>query len=239
MWAASNSIYMLIKVNMGLCFWAGVVGMEHSSSNVFVVDDAPLVLASLGATLALNGYNVFKFDSAQRFLSFVSPQHSGCVLVDVQMAGMSGLQLQEAIASMNGALAAIVMSGLADIPMAVHALKAGAVDFLQKPFKNQTLIDMVQAALEIANRRAATRESVAIIGEKLAQLTNRESEVCRLLVEGLPNKQIAWRLSISDRTVEVHRASVMRKVGVKNVAALSRMVSVGAHTWPAGYPVPA
>jgi two-component system response regulator FixJ len=187
---------------------------------VFIVDDDPAVRAGLGALLEASGYAAEAFESAEDFLARPSLPPSGCVLVDVRMPGMSGLELQRELKRRAIALAVVVITGHGDIPMAVAALKAGAVDFLEKPFDSDALL----AAVEQAVSRAAPPGGAAVdLAARVEQLTPRERQVMDLVVAGLPNKAIAFRLGIAVRTVEIHRARVMDKIGARNLAHLVRL----------------
>jgi two-component system response regulator FixJ len=189
-------------------------------ASVFIVDDDPAVRAGLGALLEVSGYAAEAFESAEDFLARAAPPSSGCVLVDVRMPGMSGLELQRELKRRAIALPVVVITGHGDIPMAVAALKAGAVDFLEKPFDSDALLAAVEQAV---NRAAPQGETDADLAARLEQLTPRERQVMDLVVAGLPNKTIAFRLGIAVRTVEIHRARVMEKIGARNLAHLVRL----------------
>lgn len=164
------------------------------------------------------------YQSAHEFLEAFDPQRPGCLVLDVRMPKMSGLELQERLDSMGSVLPIIFITAHGDIPMAVQAVKAGAVDFVQKPFRDQDLIDKVQAALlqdaELRQRLADRAEIIA----RIESLTPREREVMDLVVDGRPNKAIAHSLGISQRTVEIHRARVMEKMRAGSVPHLVQMV---------------
>jgi two-component system response regulator FixJ len=189
-------------------------------ASVFIVDDDPAVRAGLGALLEASGYAAEAFESAEDFLARPAPPAPGCVLVDVRMPGMSGLELQRELKRRAIALPVVVITGHGDIPMAVAALKAGAVDFLEKPFDSDALLAAVEQAV---NRAAPQGETDADLAARLEQLTPRERQVMDLVVAGLPNKTIAFRLGIAVRTVEIHRARVMEKIGARNLAHLVRL----------------
>jgi two-component system response regulator FixJ len=191
--------------------------------SVFVVDDDPLVLKHLYTTLTLADFSVTKFAGAEQFLEYVTDQHSGCLLTDINMPGMNGLELQEELARRNRLLSVIVMSGHADVPLAVRAMKAGALEILQKPFSHEQLVAQVQAALEISRQRAERASGATEAAQKLDLLTGREQDVLKLMIQGQSNKEIARSLNISPRTVEVHRARLMRKLGADSVAQLVHM----------------
>jgi two-component system response regulator FixJ len=192
---------------------------------VYIVDDDDAVRRGLSALLGAKGYAARAFDSAQAFLDALPPQPSGCVVVDIRMPRMSGLELQRELGRRGVALPVIVITGHGDVPVAVAALKAGAVDFLEKPFDSDALLAAVDEALKRAWSPEAglgfDRETLAA---RMAQLTAREREVMELVVAGLTNKAIAHRLQIALRTVEIHRAHVMEKTGARNLSELVRMV---------------
>ena len=193
------------------------------NSKVFVVDDDPALRDSLSMLLQASGYEATAFESAAAFLESDAPGAVGCLIVDVRMPGKNGLELQQELVGRASTIAVIVMTGHADIPIAVQAMKAGAVDFLEKPFEEATLLDSVSRAfqmLDTANRQTdAAREAK----NRLQTLTEREHQVLDLIVAGKANKVVAYELSISPRTVEIHRSRVMEKMGARNLADLVRM----------------
>ena len=187
---------------------------------VFIVDDDAAVRDSIQELVESVGLCAQSYASGQAFLDSFQPQRSGCLVVDVRMAGMSGLLLQQKLGELGAGIPIIIITGHADVPMAVHALQAGAVDFIQKPYRDQLLLDSIIKALAAD---AATRRSAAgadDLDRHLAALTKREREVFDKLLEGGGSKQIARDLGISPRTVEAHRQSVLRKLGVASVKEL-------------------
>jgi two-component system response regulator FixJ len=194
-----------------------------SEQSVFVVDDDAAARDSLATLLGASGYRTQTFDSAARFLERGGAGASGCVIADIRMPDMDGLQLQEELARRSASLAVIIVTGHADVPLAVRAMKAGAIDFLEKPFAEETLLASVARAFQSAQstlqRAAVNQEALA----RLALLTERERQVLQLIVDGHANKVIAYHLSISPRTVELHRARVMDKMEARSVAELVRM----------------
>jgi FixJ family two-component response regulator len=191
---------------------------------VFVVDDEPAIRDSLALLLRSVGLATRTFESAQAFLDAFEPVANACLLADVRMPGMSGLELQDTLRARGVKLPVIVLTGHGDIAMAVRAMKAGAADFIEKPYNDQVLIDSVHRAL--AGARGAPASAAADragIEARLATLSPREREVMQLVVEGKPNKVIATRLGLSTRTVEVHRAKVMEKMEARSLAELVRM----------------
>ncbi len=193
-------------------------------STVFVVDDDDAVRDSLRWLMRSVGLSVETFSSAQSFLDGYDRSVPGCLVLDIRMPGMSGLDLQEKLAGEGVALPVIVISGHADVPMAVRALKAGAFDFIEKPFNDQLLLDCVQRAIDVdlmQRREAADREQIVT---RLELLTPRELEVLDLVVKGTPNKLISRELGVTLKTVEAHRARVMEKLQAGSAAELVRLV---------------
>lgn len=191
---------------------------------VHVIDDDDAVRDSLALLLDAAGFPVRVYAAATDFLAVAPSLSAGCILTDVRMPDMDGLALLRWLHESGVALPVIVMTGHGDVPIAVAALKAGAIDFLEKPFDDAHLIAILREALDAslaAQRRASTQADIAA---RLASLTRREREVLDLLVTGKPNKVIAYDLGASPRTVEVHRARVMEKMGVRSLAELVRMV---------------
>jgi two-component system response regulator FixJ len=192
------------------------------AESVFIVDDDPDIRDSLALLLSASGYTAKAYESATSFLASEAPESVGCLIVDVQMPEMDGIALQKELVARHSPLQVIVMTGHADIPIAVGAMKAGAVDFLEKPFDEPVLLDSVRRAIDRAATAGdlvkETRGAVA----RLALLTDRERQVLDLIVAGKANKVIAHELSISPRTVEIHRARVMEKMDAGNLADLVR-----------------
>ena len=198
---------------------------EKQGDTVFVVDDDALVRRSLEATLSLAGFRVVQFASAQQFLAQITPGQSGCVLADIRMPGMDGLTLQEELSRRYSSMPVIIITGHADVPLAVRAMKAGALDVLEKPFSNEKLIAQVKSALAIAADKAAEASLRERLSQRLQMLSARERDVWKLVVEGYSNREIAGALAISPRTVDIHRARVMEKLGAESLAELVRMTA--------------
>jgi len=190
---------------------------------VFIVDDDPLIRASLEIALSLAGFKVVKFASAEQFLAQITRDQFGCALIDVRMPGMDGLELQEQLARQRAGMAVIVMTGHADVPLAVRAIKAGALDILEKPFNNELLVERVNAALAVAHQNAEQLSLRDVVVGRYGELSDRERDVFKLVVEGKSNKEIGRILNISPRTVEGHRSHVLKKMQADNLATLIRM----------------
>ncbi|MFO1431572.1 MAG: response regulator transcription factor [Candidatus Competibacteraceae bacterium] len=200
---------------------------ELTQATVYVVDDDEAILESLGALFSSVGMKVGTFASAQAFLDFLDKQSApciGCLLVDVRMPGLSGLELQAQLAQRQPHLPVIVITGHGDIAMAVRAMKAGAKDFIEKPFNEQMLLEQVQACLAENWRTQQELDELQATQARLNQLTQRERSVLALLMQGKPSKVIADDLGISPKTVDVHRSNIMDKVGVRSLAELIRRV---------------
>jgi two-component system, LuxR family, response regulator FixJ len=190
---------------------------------VYVVDDDDNMRRAVTTLIKTIGYSPVAFSAAREFLAAYDENQAGCLLLDVRMPGMSGLELQQELGRKGSILPIIFMTGHGDVPMAVQAMKEGAFDFLQKPFRDQDLIDCLNRALKADAENRAALEKHADIKHRFQSLTPREAEVMEMLVDGRANKVIAIDLGLSERTVEIHRANVMEKMGVRSVAHLVRM----------------
>ena len=206
---------------------AGVADCTKSAVSeravVFVVDDDPSVRRSLESLVRSVGLDARLFSSAQEFMQAERPDAPGCLVLDVRLPGMSGLTFQQELARAGVALPVIFISGHGDVPMTVRAMKAGAVEFLTKPFDEQVLLDAIHAAIERDRERRRDGVSLAALKARYDELTPRERQVMKLVVAGRLNKQIAAELGLSLVTVKVHRGQVMRKMLAKSVAELVRM----------------
>jgi FixJ family two-component response regulator len=198
--------------------------MKERSPIVFVVDDDEAVRSSLRLLLKSVGLVPNALGSAREFLDKYDPAQPGCLVLDVRMPEMSGLELQEQLNRQGAVIPVIFITGHGDVPMAVEAMQAGAFDFLQKPFRDQDLIDRIQRALEKDRSNRAVLAERTLIRERLESLTPREREVLTMVSSGKPNKIMAADLGVSQRTVEIHRARVMEKMGASSLAQLVRMV---------------
>ena len=197
--------------------------MDEDKPFVFVIDDDLSIRESLKSLIRSAGLNVRTFASAQEFLASPRPDPASCLVLDVQLPGLSGLDLQQELAKIDVQIPIIFITGYGDIPMSVRAMKAGALEFLTKPFRNQDLLDAIQQAL--GRDRAARQHSreIAELRERFDALTTREREVMSLVVAGWLNKQIGFELKISEITVKIHRGRVMGKMGAQSLAELVRI----------------
>jgi FixJ family two-component response regulator len=198
----------------------------RDSATVFILDDDASMRDSLRWLIQSVGLPVEAYASATDFLAKYDPERSGCLVLDVRMRGMSGLELQEELARRGITIPVIIVTGHADVPMAVRAMKSGALDFLEKPFSDQALLDRIQRAIEIDRNARRSRDERADVLSRLSVLTRREREIVDLLVDGKANKEIAAELGLSTRTVEGHRAHIMDKVGATSFAELVRMTLI-------------
>lgn len=190
---------------------------------VYVVDDDRPLRRALERLIGSVGLAVQTFATAEAFLAHPLPDRPGCVVLDLRMPGTSGLTVQEELARAGSVLPILFLTGHADVPTTVRAMKAGAVDFIEKPFNDQTLIDAVHRALARARALLARRHDRQRVEQKVATLTPRERQVLALVVAGLPNKLVADRLGASEKTIKVHRSRVMRKMDAGSLVDLVRM----------------
>jgi two-component system, LuxR family, response regulator FixJ len=187
---------------------------------VYLVDDDEAVRDALGLLFKSVGLDCRLFASALEFLEAYDPRRHCCLVADIRMPGLSGLDLQQRLNEQRAEVPVIFITGHGDVPMAVNAMKSGASDFVQKPFRDQDLIDRIHKALAQDRARREVRAAQNVILERLALLTPREAEVMRRVVRGQANKVIALDLGVSQRTVELHRARVMRKLKMRSLAEL-------------------
>jgi len=200
--------------------------MAEPKPTVFVVDDDSAVRKSFHWLVESIGLEIESFSSGQEFLEKHDASRPGCLVLDVRMPGMSGIELQETLAAKGIQIPIIIVTGYGDVPTAVRAMKKGAVDFIEKPFNDQEMLDRIQVAIERdakIRREQTLREQLA---ERLTALTPREKLVMSLVVDGLSNKEIARDLGISPRTIEVHRAKVMEKMQAGSLAELVRFAGL-------------
>ncbi|MBN1437040.1 MAG: response regulator transcription factor [Sedimentisphaerales bacterium] len=202
---------------------------EEQGQVVFVVDDDEAVRKGISLLLKSVSIETETFGSAQEFLDAYNPGRPGCLVLDVRMPGMSGLDLQDHLAEQDIQLPIVIVTGHGDVPMAVRAVKMGAVDLIEKPFRDQVLLECVQKALQLDKELRKDAEERARIKERLSDLTPREHQIMQMVVTGKPNKVIAKELGLSQKTVEFHRAHVMAKTEAGSVAELVRLaLKVGA-----------
>ena len=191
---------------------------------VFVVDDDPSIRSSLKFLMSSVGLQVEGFDSADALLKRNLPDAPSCLVLDVRLRGLSGLDFQRHLAARNCHIPIIFITGHGDIPMSVRAMKAGAVEFLTKPFRDQDLLDAVRIALEKDRERRERKKEVSDLKERYNSLTPREQEVISMVVSGMLNKQIADQLATAENTVKVHRSRAMEKMQAQSVAELVKMI---------------
>jgi len=198
----------------------------NGEPTVFVVDDDQAMRNSLKWLIESIGMQVRTYSSADEFLSSYYPGRAGCLLLDVRMPGMSGLELQAYLAQQQSRLPVIIITGHGDVTMAVKAMKSGAVDFIEKPFHDEDLLSSIRNALDFDEKRRALQSQRAQIAARLAELTPREHQVMEMVTEGRANKEIAASLGVSAKTVEAHRARVMEKMRASSLAELVRMALI-------------
>lgn len=203
--------------------------MSEPDFSVYIVDDDPSIRDSLSLLLSLRGYRTAVFATAEDFLHALDPAWRGCVIADIRMPGLSGLELQTELKRRDCRLPVIIITAHGEVASARAALLADAVDFLQKPFEEPQLLAALEAAMARERSRSEREAGEARYGSALAELTAREREVHELVVQGLQNRQIAEQLVISPRTVEVHKARVMQKLGVRDLAELIRLAQARPH----------
>ena len=191
-------------------------------SIVYVIDDDVALRDALSSLFRSVGLHVELFGSASEFLKKKLPDIPSCLVLDIRLPGVSGLDFQAQLAKSNILMPIIFITGHGDVPMSVRAMKAGAIDFLSKPFRDQDMLDAVFSALEAARKQLETKRDVADLVTLYGSLTAREKEVMAYVTKGLMNKQIAGELQLSEITVKIHRGQVMRKMGVRSVADLVR-----------------
>jgi two-component system response regulator FixJ len=190
---------------------------------IHVIDDDPAILNSVAGFLMTNGFGVQTYDSVYGFLETVGPHTTGCVVTDVRMPGISGIELVSRMKERRLALPIIIITAYADVALAIEALKRGAVDLLEKPFNNAALVKAIREALANWNDGTAVGPKAELLRARLSTLTAREKDVLARLLKGMPNKIIAYELGVSTRTIETHRATVMSKMKATSLAELVRM----------------
>lgn len=199
--------------------------MNDEVPTIFVVDDDAAVRSSLAMLLKSVSLAVETFESASSFLEQLPDEPSGCLVLDIRMPGMSGVELQQQLKQRGCPLPIIFITGHGDVSMAVHAMREGAIDFIEKPFRDQELLDRIYQALELDRTRRRAADEAIQLRERFAGLTPREHDVMLRIARGQANKVIAIELGLSERTVEIHRAKVMHKTGAKSLAELVSMTA--------------
>jgi FixJ family two-component response regulator len=194
-----------------------------NAATIYVVDDDDGMRRALSLLLNTVGYKTAAFASPKDFLDAFKPDAAGCLVLDIRMPGMSGLELQQHLNRMGSMLPVIFITGHGDVPMAVQAMKEGAFEFVQKPFRDQDLLDRINHALEQDKENRSSLARSADVLQRIESLTPREKQVMGLVVDGAANKVIAIDLGLSERTVEIHRAKVMEKMGARSVAHLVKL----------------
>jgi two-component system response regulator FixJ len=197
--------------------------MSGSEKVVYLVEDEDSVRRSVGFMLKTSGYTVIPYASGTEFMKDAKALASGCILLDIRMPGMDGLEVQHALREKGVTLPVIIMTGHGDVPLSVKAMKAGAIDFIEKPFEKATLVAAIEDGLALLARSGTHHDRAEEASVRLQVLTPREREVLDGLAQGLPNKSIAYDLGISPRTVEIHRANVMTKLGVRSLSEALRL----------------
>ncbi|HET8749155.1 MAG TPA: response regulator FixJ [Sphingomicrobium sp.] len=190
---------------------------------VHLVDDDEAIRRSAGFMLKTSGFHVRTYESGVELLKTASNLEPGCILLDIRMPGMDGIEVQSALKEKGVSLPVVIMTGHGDVGLAVQAMKAGAVDFIEKPFEKAVLMSAIELGMERLKRASADRSRADEAGVRLQVLTPREREVLDGLAKGLPNKTIAYDLGISPRTVEIHRANLMTKLGVRSLSEALRI----------------
>ena len=208
--------------------------METENPKVSVVDDDEAICESLRLLVEDIGLEVQTFSNALQFLSGYDPNEGGCLILDLRMPGMSGLELLSKLRQWRIEIPTIIMTGHADVPTAVAAMKAGALDFIEKPFRHQVLLDCIEEALRLDAQMRRRRKDRQGIQSRLELLTSREREVLDHLITGKTNKNTAYELGISQKTVDFHRANILDKVGVGSLVELLCLLQGDAASWSPG-----
>ncbi len=204
--------------------------MSKDDFTVHIVDDEDAVRKSLAFMLTINGFAVRVHESATTFAQFAPGARDAVLVTDLRMPDMTGVDLIRILSKLPNRIPSLVVTGHGDVPMAVEAMKAGAIDFIEKPFEDTVIIEAIRRAAEQLHAQTVTTDSVVDVRDRLATLSDRERQVLSAVVAGLPNKSIAYDLDISPRTVEVHRSNVMAKMKAKSLPELVRMVLAAGFT---------
>jgi FixJ family two-component response regulator len=201
-----------------------MIGNDSQTPVVFIVDDDAAIRNAFKSLIRSVGLDVEVFGSASEFLQFNPPPGPNCLVLDIRLPGINGLDFQDELERMGRHIPIIFLTGYGDIPMSVRAMKKGAVEFLTKPIRDQELLDAIWAALDTSRKQREQEETLASLRSRYDRLTNREREVVLLVASGLMNKQIAATLGVAEITVKVHRGNVMRKMDARSLAQLVRMI---------------
>jgi len=200
---------------------------KSSAATVFIVDDDPAIRDSLTLMIGQENLTVRTYASAEAFLEAAEPNCLACIIIDIRMQGMDGMQLQEALSQRNTLLPIIFLTGHGNIPMSVKAIKAGALDFLTKPITREKLMAAIRTAVLESEKMLSENATQQNAMSRIAELTERERDVLKLAIQGYANKEIARHLGISHRTVEIHKSKIMHKTGAVNLLDLARIAHVG------------
>jgi two-component system, LuxR family, response regulator TtrR len=204
--------------------------MKQVGETVFIIDDDESVRSSLSLFLQLSDYDVESFESSEEFLNREGHKKAGCIILDVNMPGKSGLELQEELISRNSHLPIIFITGYGNIHMSVDTVKKGAVNYLEKPFNEEELLHSVSEAVALSHKMIAEREAISKAKQLINKLSQRENEILTYIITGMLNKQIAYKLNIGEHTVKVHRRSISEKLGVKSIPEIIRIAEkAGIH----------
>ena len=198
--------------------------MNYEPAIVFVIDDEESVRSSLSLFLTLSKYNVESYESSEQYLAREPHAGPGCIILDVNLSGKSGIELQQELINRNSLLPIIFVTGYADIRMSVHALKKGAVNYLEKPFNEEVILSSIAEALELSYKLVSENQEIEKAQQLISKLTPREDEILSYILKGFLNKQIAGELNIVEHTVKLHRRSICDKLGVKSVPEIIQIV---------------
>jgi len=211
----------MVPVSISHCRYRVMI----ESQSIYIVDDDAAVRDALSILVKSVNLDAKEYSSADQFLAEYNPQHPGCLITDVYMPGIDGVELQKRLVDMGSQIPMIIMSGHGDIPLAVNMIRNGALDFIEKPFSNHQMLEHIQQALTLDNERRSTAIKSNQSQKYYATLTPREKEVLEYLVSGVSNKVIAAKMAISPRTIETHRANVLRKMNSESVVSLVQKMS--------------
>jgi two-component system response regulator FixJ len=206
--------------------------MTQKDEKIFVIDDDASVRRSLPLLLKASDYDVETFSSSEEFLNREQFNGTGCIILDINLEGISGLELQEELMNKQDSLPIVFITGKGGVPESVQALKKGAIDFLQKPFDDEQLLNAVEEALTKSHEIKKEFDQLKKLQDLLSNLTDRELEVFKYVITGMLNKQIAYKLNIAEHTVKLHRGKITEKLGVKSVAELVRIAEKAGISYP-------